>query len=140
VAIGGVAPQLSFEEHCFPRSLHRASTLSSDCRRLQKKEKAMPLDFAEGYKALSSESEIVTAATATFSAITAIPAANRKAADWAGALGVGGMGLAVCQGYDTIHGGGVTLDVVVTLIGINPDGLLGKQIAIIKQLLEDIKD
>jgi len=100
----------------------------------------MALDFMELYAAVSGEAAVAQVAKTAFEAIKAVPVADRRAAMYAQALGIGGVGLAVCQAYDSLHAGPVSAELVMTLVGVDPNGLVGKQFGIIEQLLVDIKD
>lgn len=100
----------------------------------------MALDFMEAYEALAKETEIATKAKSAVDSIMALPAADRRAAMWCNAFGIGGVGLAVAQAYDTIHGGGVTAELVMGLVGVDPNGLVGSQMAMVQKLIADIKD
>jgi hypothetical protein len=62
------------------------------------------------------------------------------AAAWVQGLGLGSVLLASAQAYDAIKGGGpVTLDEVVTVLGIPVDGVVGKAIALAKTVQAQAK-
>jgi len=63
------------------------------------------------------------------------------AAGWVGALGLGTVLLSTATAYDSLKTGGpVTLDEVVQVLGLPPDGVVGKAIALAKTIMAQVKD
>ncbi len=99
----------------------------------------MPLTWIE---VLSDTPEGIALANQADAAFKAMPPKTvRGYADYATALGAGGILLAACQTADALHTGGpITIDKLATVLGFVPGGPLANALALAEKIEAQVKD
>lgn len=92
-----------------------------------------------GMEILTDVPGLMTLGTSAQAAFASLPS-PAKAVDYAAALGLGpGLVLTACQTIDTLKGGPVTLEEVLSILGAQPSGVLAQAISLAKTLAAQIK-